>query len=197
MINGQRLIATIVKALLDGPDEQWKKTMLIITYDEHGGFYDHVPLPFEIPSPDGSTRPIPALSNGERRLGVRVPTFVVSPYIAPMPGGQVNVSKTIYDHTTIPATILRTFCAPRPPSLGPRTDGAADLRELLTLDMARPKSDFATLAGELQQIASRPVAAINGVMPAAPLRKPAPSELEDDFHGLVAFASSITGVGPG
>src|SRR5215510_5992689 len=96
MMKGQILIATIVKALIESP--QWKETLLIVTYDEHGGFYDHMPLPLEITAPDGMAtgRLIPPLANGERRLGVRVPAFIVSPLVPPMSGGKVNVSKTIY-----------------------------------------------------------------------------------------------------
>ena len=83
MINGQRLIARIMKALLANK-EQWAKTLFIITYDEHGGFYDHVepPTHVETKNPDGSVTqtPIPPLSVGEPRLGVRVPGFVISPW---------------------------------------------------------------------------------------------------------------------
>jgi phospholipase C len=196
MASGQQLIATIVDALIRSP--QWGTTLLIITYDEHGGFYDHMPLPYEIEYETAGTVtrvPNPPLANGERRLGVRVPTFAVSPFIEPMKQGKVNVSKTIYDHTSIPATILRTFCYPFTPSLGARTNYAADLRELLSLDTARPRSDFDGLQAEMQQILSRPAPVLNGTIPAAPLRKPAVGDLEDDFKGLVAFASSITGVG--
>lgn len=197
MAAGQKLIATIVDALLRSP--QWEKTLLIITYDEHGGFYDHVPLPSEVVYGEGETAshvPIPALSTGERRLGVRVPAFVISPFTPAMNQGTVNVSRTIYDHTSIPATILRRFCHPFVPSLGARTNYAADLRDVLTLDAPRPASDFTGLLSELQQIINRPVPTLQGTIPAAPLRKPAVSELEDDFKGLVAFASSITGIGP-
>jgi phospholipase C len=198
MFNGQRLIATIVNALLASP--QWEKTLLIITYDEHGGFYDHVPLPYQIThtAADGTTttRDIPPLANGERRLGVRVPTFVISPFIPSMPDGKVNVANAIYDHTTIPATILRRFCGPIPPNLGARMAGMPDLRDVLTLDVPRPSSDFSTLAAEMTAIANRPPAPMNGQVPPAPLRAPAPDRLEDDFHGLIAYASSVTGVGP-
>jgi hypothetical protein len=45
-------------------------------------------------------------------------------------------------------------------------------------------------------IANRPPAPMNGQVPPAPLRAPAPDRLEDDFHGLIAYASSVTGVGP-
>jgi phospholipase C len=55
--------------------------LFIITYDEHGGFYDHVPTPADnVPNPDG-------LVGGEpyyfdfKRLGVRVPTIMISPWI--------------------------------------------------------------------------------------------------------------------
>jgi phospholipase C len=197
MMNGQLLIATIVGALLDSP--QWEKTLLIITYDEHGGFYDHVPLPFEVSTTvNGSlvTRPIPPLANGERRLSVRVPAFVISPFIRAMPDGKVNVAAGVYDHTTIPATILRRFCAPRPPDLGARMSGSADLRDLLALDTPRPRSEFNALAEEMRQILLRRPAPPTGTVIAAPLRRPAVDKLEEDFSGLIAFASSVTGKGP-
>lgn len=197
MLKGQQLIANIVSELIDSP--QWPQTLLIITYDEHGGFYDHVPLPLEIETQaeDGtvSRRLIPALATGERRLGVRVPAFAISPLIAPMTDGKVNVTHTVFDHTSIPATILRTFCAPHPPSMGARADEAADLRHLLTLDTPRPRSDFDKLANELRELAGRHVQPLTGRIPPAPLRKPKPEDLEEDWHGLVAYASSITGVG--
>ena len=200
MANGQRLIASIVSALLS-KRETWEKTLLIITYDEHGGFYDHVPLPYQTThiAADGSTstRDIPPLATGERRLGVRVPAFVISPFIPAMPDGKVNVAKAIYDHTTIPATILRRFCGPIPPHLGARMAAIPDLRDVLTLDTARPLSDFNTLFREMAAIAARPPAPVTGQMPAAPLRSPAPERLEEDFHGLIAYASSVTGRGPG
>ncbi|KAJ6692198.1 NON-SPECIFIC PHOSPHOLIPASE C2 [Salix purpurea] len=60
---------------------QWNETLLVITYDEHGGFYDHVATPVSgVPSPDGIVGPEPFLFKFDR-LGVRVPTIVVSPWI--------------------------------------------------------------------------------------------------------------------
>ena len=61
MAHGQFLVEDIVKALIDSP--QWNKTLLIITYDEHGGFYDHRPPPTLAPP----------LLDGGRTLGPRVP----------------------------------------------------------------------------------------------------------------------------
>src|ERR671936_1454635 len=75
---GEQLIHDVYRALRDGPG--WNQTLLIVTYDEHGGCYDHVPPPTGAIPPDGTT--------GEygfdfTRFGVRVPTVVVSPLIAP------------------------------------------------------------------------------------------------------------------
>jgi hypothetical protein len=71
-----------------------------------------------------------------------------------------------------------------------------DLRDVLTLDAPRPRSDFNTLAAEMAAIANRASAPLIGQVPPAPLRAPAADRMEDDFHGLIAYASSITGMGP-
>ena len=69
---GDRLIAKCYDALRNGPG--WSRTLFIITYDEHGGLYDHVPPPEAVP-PDDMTSP----HFGFDRYGVRVPAVVVSP----------------------------------------------------------------------------------------------------------------------
>jgi phospholipase C len=206
MMNGQRLIAKIVRTLIEENPSQWAKTLFIVTYDEHGGFYDHLLPPDEIEDrqPDGSVtrRPIPPLRFGGHRLGVRVPAFVVSPYIPKGENG-VNVSHTIFDHTTIAATILRRFCSPHPPRMSPRADNAADLRDLLTLDEPRPRSDFDALVAELRRVEGLPGLSPTGVIDPVPMRvpHPDPNDPEDhtyleDFHGFMAYASSVTGLGP-
>ena len=48
----------------------------------------------------------------------------------------------------------------------------------------------------MSAIANRASAPVNGQVPPAPLRAPAADRMEDDFHGLIAYASSITGMGP-
>ena len=73
----------------------WPNTLLIITYDEHGGFFDHVQPPDQIPDDHGITR-----------LGPRVPAIIVSPFVK-----KRAVSKTVFDHTSIIKTILTCFCA--------------------------------------------------------------------------------------
>jgi len=77
--NGQKLVKEVYEALRSSP--QWNETLLVITYDEHGGFYDHVKTPYVgIPNPDGNTGPAPGFFKFDR-LGVRVPTIMVSPWI--------------------------------------------------------------------------------------------------------------------
>ena len=77
--NGQKLVKEVYETLRASP--QWNETLLVITYDEHGGFYDHVKTPYvNVPNPDGNTGPAPSFFKFDR-LGVRVPTIMVSPWI--------------------------------------------------------------------------------------------------------------------
>src|SRR6185436_18719090 len=87
---GQALVARIYRALANGP--KWGRTMFVITYDEHGGFYDHV-------------KPGPAEDDFIPHYGVRVPAFVISPY-----AGRGSVRNDLYDHTSIIRTALERFC---------------------------------------------------------------------------------------
>jgi phospholipase C len=96
---GEAWAHRLLEAVLQSP--QWSRTCLIYTYDEHGGYYDHVPPPRAIP-PDAVA---PKLSPGDPPgaydiYGPRVPAVVVSPYSRP--GG---VSNVVYDHTSVLATI--------------------------------------------------------------------------------------------
>ena len=108
--------------------------MLIVTYDEHGGFYDHV-LPPGTPvgfPPQASAGP-PDDNPDLRRYGVRVPAFIVSPWV---PRG--SVANDAFDHTSLIATVLRRFCSAPVPSMGARADNALDVGSLLSLDVPPP-----------------------------------------------------------
>ncbi|CAO2185210.1 unnamed protein product [Urochloa humidicola] len=108
--NGQRLVKEVYEALRAGP--QWNQTLLVVTYDEHGGFYDHVATPTAgVPSPDGIRGPPPFFFRFDR-LGVRVPTIMVSPWIRKgtvvgRPDGPMETSE--FEHSSIPATIKKIF----------------------------------------------------------------------------------------
>jgi phospholipase C len=75
----ETLMAKVYEAVRKSP--QWNSTLLIVTYDEHGGLYDHVSPPSKgIPNPDGRAALDPPFNF--ERLGVRVPTILVSPWIS-------------------------------------------------------------------------------------------------------------------
>ncbi|HEX3689264.1 MAG TPA: alkaline phosphatase family protein [Solirubrobacteraceae bacterium] len=106
---GERFVAKVVKAILHSP--AWQHTAFFLTYDEHGGYYDHVPPPRAI-KPD-STAPIPVpgqaplLPGAFDRYGFRVPTVVVSPW------ARANyVSNVVQDHTSITAFIEHKWNLP-------------------------------------------------------------------------------------
>jgi len=93
---GEQFAASVIDAVMTGPN--WSKTLLIWTYDEHGGYYDHVPPPAAVP-PD-NVAPTTLLGgpkfDGFGRYGFRVPCVVVSPWAR-----AGHVSHTVYDHTSI------------------------------------------------------------------------------------------------
>jgi phospholipase C len=93
---GERFAAAIINAAMQGP--KWSKTLLIWTYDEHGGYYDHVPPPRAI-RPDNIPPEIkvpPDLPGAYDRYGFRVPAVIVSPYAR-----KNYVSHVVHDHTSV------------------------------------------------------------------------------------------------
>jgi phospholipase C len=101
----------------------------VITYDEHGGFFDHVdPLQFR-------DKAIPV--SGIDHYGVRVPTFVISPWV-----DKGAVSNVGFDHTSIAKTIARRFMSNDPPDMGARVAAANDLSMILR---AAPRQDRPTI----------------------------------------------------
>ena len=104
LLDGEKLIAEVYDTLR-ADDKIWRQSLLVVLYDEHGGFYDHVPPPRAVPPDSSHARP-----SGFRfdRLGVRVPALLVSPWVA---AGRVD--HTTYDHTSVPATIKKMFGLPR------------------------------------------------------------------------------------
>jgi phospholipase C len=102
--SGQMFVSQVVQAVTSSP--QWPKTVLFITHDEHGGFYDHVPPPAAC-APDGIA-PIGDSIDGTFNLhGVRVLLIAVSPYAI-----RGHVSHTTYDHTSLTRFIEAKFKIP-------------------------------------------------------------------------------------
>ncbi|KAF8379064.1 hypothetical protein HHK36_028491 [Tetracentron sinense] len=107
---GQIFVKQVYETLRASP--QWNEMLIIITYDEHGGFYDHVPTPSQgVPSPDDIVGPEPFNFQFDR-LGVRVPTIMISPWIergTVMHGPSGPYPSSEFEHSSIPATVKKIF----------------------------------------------------------------------------------------
>jgi phospholipase C len=137
---GEHLIADVYDALVAN-EALWKKTALIVTYDEIGGFFDHV-APGSAPNPDGQNSPNPddpanfAPAFSFDRLGLRVPTVIASPWIQK---GVVENRKL--QHTSVIKTLIEMFGLSGP--LNQRDKSAASFADLFQkLSAARPASSM-------------------------------------------------------
>jgi phospholipase C len=147
MSYGESWAHSVVEAVLRSP--AWRRTLLVYTYDEHGGYYDHVPPPAAI-APDSIP---PRLKTGDVRggydvYGPRVPTVVASPYSKPN-----AVTDVIHDHTSVLATIEAKWNLP---ALTYRDANAATIADFLDVgraafldppEIAAPAGGTGSLAG--------------------------------------------------
>jgi phospholipase C len=124
---GEKLLKDVYETIRNSP--HWMTSLLIVVYDEHGGFYDHVAPPSTVPpgdffSPDNSR-------HGFKfdQLGVRVPALVISPYTA-----RGMIDHTVHDHTSTLATVERLNGLPY---LTDRDANAAGLDHLFVLSSPR------------------------------------------------------------
>jgi phospholipase C len=135
VLEGERFIASIYNAIRKNP-VLWASTALLITYDEHGGIYDHVPPP--ACTPDGFVAQPSATKTGKPflfdRLGVRVPAVLVSPWVQ---RGKV-VDGRVFEHASIPATATKWLLpAFDDTQRSPRERAAETFLDLLSLPAMR------------------------------------------------------------
>jgi phospholipase C len=106
---GDALVKDVYEILRNS--NYWQDTMLIITFDEHGGFFDHVPPPPAVPTGDDDKY---ANKNNDFDFdlyGIRVPAIVISAYTSrgTIIGKDAKDVTTMFDHTSILATVARRF----------------------------------------------------------------------------------------
>jgi phospholipase C len=128
---GEQLIYDVYQAVRQSP--LWNQTLLIVTYDEHGGCYDHVPPPTTAVAPDAT---VGEYGFDFKRFGPRVPTVLISPLIAPGTVFRAPVGAAPLDHTSILKTIERRWSLA---SLTARDAAASDVGASLTL--TKPRTD--------------------------------------------------------
>ncbi|KAJ3417634.1 hypothetical protein HDV05_000091 [Chytridiales sp. JEL 0842] len=135
------ILKKIYEALRKSP--QWNETLLLVTFDEHGGHYDHVPPPhIGVPSPDDISAVSPVFKFN--RLGVRVPTIAISPWIKK--GTVVNTPpveakpfpNSEYEHSSLAATVKNIFNLPNFLS---KRDAWAATFDHITRELDAPRTD--------------------------------------------------------
>ena len=148
------MIKSTYEAIRNSP--LWESSLLIITYDEHGGFYDHVPPPAAVAP--GDTVPHSKYNQygfDFTVYGLRVPAIVVSAYTP-----KNTISHQLYDHASVPATLETLF---NMPPLTQRDAAANNVTSLAALPTARTDTP-ATLPAPAA-IAVAQVAAMRGMQP--------------------------------
>jgi hypothetical protein len=134
--NAEALVKRVYEGLRNSP--LWDKSVLVITFDEHGGLFDHVPPPKVPPLDDGSVDHTYGFRYDQ--LGVRVPALIISPWVR-----RNSIDHTVYEHSSIIASVVRLFglehltsrdrdaadFLSKLPEKTPRTDAPARLRSVL------------------------------------------------------------------
>ena len=176
MARGEALIKQTYEAIRNSPI--WEQSLLIITYDEHGGFYDHV-------APPKATPPSPNAKGNKYgfkfdQYGVRVPAVVVSPWIP-----KNTVTHTVYDHTSMLKTVQDLL------KLHPLTNRDAAANSLLPLlaDKIRPGSDCPRTLHAVIPDAPRASEPLSDESETALYEQPLPES--GNIYGFLAIAMKV------
>lgn len=171
---GQLFIGSVYEAL--ARSAYWERCLFVVTYDEAGGFFDHVAPP---------TVPDERASEGFDQLGFRVPGLVMGPWVRP------GVSDVPFDHTSALATILRRLGLPH---LTDRDTAANDLGVLVDEDRLAANDPLPPVALPVITMTEDEIAA---QCAAAPLRRSQPEllDLVTERQPGVSRASSMETIG--
>lgn len=162
IMKAEKLVADVYNALR-GNEELWAKTLLVVFYDEHGGFYDHVSPPKTATPPDDHTAKIDD-PDGPWTLkfdqfGVRVPAILASSWVG------ARVEKTLFDHTSVLQFVTKKWGLR--PLESARVKAATSIEVALTEDAPRTNT--------IARIVMKPEQLV-----------PPDPELEDKAFGLVS-----------
>lgn len=141
VVPGEAFLSSLYRSLTANRDV-WDRTLLVVTFDEHGGTYDHVPPPWGAEPPWGKGKPVPPdieLEHGFGfdRFGVRVPTILASPWIDERVVFR-STTDVPYDHTSMLATVLTWMGVGRDEwKLGERVAHAPTFEGVLTRSSPR------------------------------------------------------------
>jgi phospholipase C len=164
---GEELVKRVYESIRNS--KYWQDTMLIITFDEHGGFYDHQSPPIAVPTGDDTKYANIAEAFLFNHLGIRVPGIVVSAYTAKgaIIGNRPNDPSTVFDHSSVLATVEKRFGL-KP--LTKRDAGANTLEIALNATSPRLSPDDAliTLPNPAQDAAAAKAVDLGGIFAADP-----------------------------
>lgn len=179
-IEAERLVCRVYEALVSNP-RVWEKTAFLITYDEHGGFFDHVPPPqdsrFQLKKPfkeDGYTFSFDL-------LGPRVPAILISPFVE-----RETVDHTLYEHSSIVRTARDLFIPGAPPLSDDSRDAvAASFAHLFVRDAPRDPDSLPRFDCQARVIAAEE-------LPPRASLETAPLETLDPFQqSLLSLAQAV------
>ena len=177
MAAGQAFLQQVYTTLQSNP-AVWAKTLLLITYDEHGGFYDHV-VPPVADLRQATTKPAVLTP-----YGVRVPMFVVSPWVPAGKGPDLTL-----DHCAILKTILARFCPDGPPFLSDRVAASPSFNAFLSASaprlVAAPAATVQARAARATGLANKPVL--------QPMSRASVRAHGADFHDLTGMLARMLG----
>jgi phospholipase C len=188
----EQLLAAIYEALRSNP-AVFEGTVLLITHDEHGGLYDHVPPPTDAHPPGGGPSLLgrivsfffhrKAAAFDFTVYGPRLPAVVVSPYVR-----AGTISADVRDHASVPAT-LRALFAPDAKPLTGRDEHAIRFDTLLGLEAPRRGGDLPDLSAHLPPA---PTAAREAMLaPPAPVEAAAEAEVPEYYRDFVKLADQV------
>jgi phospholipase C len=149
---GEELIFRVYQAVRSNR-RLWESSMLVITYDEHGGLYDHVPPP-AAPAPDDA--PPDDLNFDFKRLGVRVPAVIVSPYTR-----NLVIHDVAFDHTSLIATARKLFTGQWKDNTLGRRAAAANTFDEVAMNLSTVRTDHVPVTPHINPHPSRPKETLN------------------------------------